>query len=67
LHDFGWHTVGAGGQLLERSPVDRMVYAPERLVFEGPPVLIPPLIQDHESRCPRVHDGAAIDTRVVCP
>ena len=46
LHDrcwlagFGWMMVGAGGQLLERSIVDRMVFAPERLVFEGAPVLV---------------------------
>ena len=39
LHGFGWMMVGAGGQLLDRSIVDRMVYAPERLVFEGAPVL----------------------------
>ena len=49
LHDrcwlagFGWLMVGAGGQLLERSIVDRMVGAPERLVFEGGPILDPPL------------------------
>jgi hypothetical protein len=41
LHDrcwlagLGWMMVGAGGQFLERSIVDRMVYAAERLVFEG--------------------------------
>ena len=44
--------VGAGGQLLERSIVDRMVGAPERLVFEGRPILEPPLAQDRESRRP---------------
>lgn len=38
LHDrawlagYGWMMVGAGGQLLERSIVDRMVGSPERLV-----------------------------------
>jgi hypothetical protein len=51
---FGRLTIGAGGQLLERSIVDRMVGAPERLVFEGPPLLEPPLAQDQESRRPRV-------------
>jgi hypothetical protein len=72
LHDrcwlagFGWHIVGAGGQLLERSIVDRMVYAAERLVFEGPPVLIAPLLQDQASRQPRVDEGPAIDTRTTC-
>ena len=43
LAGFGWMMVGAGGQLLERSIVDRMVGAPERLVFEGGPILDPPL------------------------
>jgi hypothetical protein len=33
LHGFGWLMVGAGGQLLDRSLVDRMVAAPERLVY----------------------------------
>ena len=67
LAGFGWHIVGAGGQLLERSIVDRMVYAAERLVFEGPPVLIAPLLQDQASRQPRVHEGPAIDTRHFLP
>ena len=39
LAGFGWYMVGAGGQLLDRSIVDRMVGAPERLVFEGGPIL----------------------------
>src|SRR4029077_8792186 len=52
LHDrcwlagFGWMMVGAGGQLLERSIVDRMVGGAERLVFEGGPILKAPLQQD---------------------
>jgi hypothetical protein len=33
LGGFGWMMVGAGGQLLERSIVDRMVGAPERLAL----------------------------------
>src|SRR5262249_38256391 len=49
---FGWMMVGAGGQLLERSIVDRMVGAPERLAFEGGPLLDPPLRQGKESRRP---------------
>ena len=73
LHDrcwlagFGWHMVGAGGQLLDRSLVDRMVAAPERLVFEGAPVLDPPLAQDQESRRPKVVEGEIIATMDVCP
>ena len=52
LHDrcwlagFGWMMVSSSGALLERSIVDRMVGGPERLVFEGGPVLVPPLQQD---------------------
>jgi hypothetical protein len=73
LHDrcwlacFGWFIVGIGGQLLERSIVDRMVYAPERLVFEGAPVLDPPLLQDLASRKATVTDGAPLDTVAACP
>ncbi len=67
LHDrcwlagLGWMMVGAGGQLLERSIVDRMVGAPERLVFEGPPLLAPPLAQDAESRRPIATEGIALN------
>jgi hypothetical protein len=59
--------VGAGGQVLDRSLVDRMVYAPERLVFEGAPVLAPPLVQDQESRRPKVFAGSPLDTVDACP
>ena len=67
LSGFGWMMVGAAGQLLERSIVDRMVGAPERLVFEGAPVLIPPLAQDAASRQPQVRDGEPLDTVAACP
>jgi hypothetical protein len=73
LHDrcwlagFGWMMVGAGGQLLERSIVDRMVGAAERLIFEGPPVLDPPLAQDQEARRPDVAEGGVLDTVNACP
>ena len=73
LHDrcwlagLGWKMVGAGGQLLDRSIIDRTVAAPERLVFEGPPVLAPPLIQDIASRRPVATDGAMLHTRDICP
>src|SRR5262249_29777490 len=46
LYGFGWMVVSSSGALLERSIVDRMVGAPERLVFEGNPILVPPLRQD---------------------
>jgi hypothetical protein len=67
LNGFGWMMVGAGGQLLIRSIVDRMVGASERLVFEAAPVLKPPLQQDRESRRPMASDGKALDTIAECP
>jgi hypothetical protein len=67
LAGLGWLMVGAGGQLLERSIVDRMVGAPERLVFEGGPVLEPPLQQDRDSRRPAAVDGDLLDTVISCP
>jgi hypothetical protein len=67
LAGFGWLMVGAGGQLLERSIVDRMVGAPERLVFEGAPILDPPLEQDRASRRPIPVDGETLDTVATCP
>ena len=73
LHDrcwlagFGWMMVSSSGALLDRSIVDRMVGQPERLVFEGGPVLLPPLQQDKESRRPVAVDGAVLDTLAACP
>jgi hypothetical protein len=67
LAGFGWLTIGTAGQLLERSIVDRTVGSPERLVFEGPPVLVPPLRQDLDLRRPIATAGDVIDTRRVCP
>jgi hypothetical protein len=66
LAGLGWMMVGAGGQL-ERSIVDRMVGAPERLVFEGGPVIEPPLQQDRDSRRPIAIEGDTLDTVVACP
>ena len=66
LHGLGWMMVGAGGQLLERSIVDRMVYAAERLVFEGAPLLSAPLTQDAKLRAPVVSDGEPANTAVIC-
>jgi hypothetical protein len=73
LHDrcwragLGWIIVGAAGQLLERSVIDRMVGGSERLVFEGGPILTPPLQQDRESRRPVAVDGDDLDTVAACP
>jgi hypothetical protein len=67
LAGLGWLMVGAAGQLLERSIVDRMVGAPERLVFEGGPILDPPLQQDQASRRPIAIEGDVLDTLAACP
>jgi hypothetical protein len=67
LAGLGWLMVGAGGQLLERSIVDRVVGSPERLVFEGAPVLDPPLAQDRASRRPVATEGEVLDSIAACP
>lgn len=67
LADLGWLMAGAGGQALERSLADRTVGAPERLVFEGAPILLPPLTQDAATRRPIANDGAALDTLAAMP
>jgi hypothetical protein len=67
LAGLGWLMVGESGQLLERSIVDRMVGAAERLAFEGPPILTAPLAQSRELRRPQVHDGAVVDTAIAIP
>jgi hypothetical protein len=73
LHDrcwlagYGWIMVGAAGTPLERSIVDRTCGGPERLVYEGAPVLLPPLVQDAASRRATAVDGAVLDTAAICP
>jgi hypothetical protein len=67
LHQLGWFLIGAAGQLLERSIVDASVRFPERLVFEGPPNIVPPLAQDAAVRRPQVTEGEAITTRTIIP
>lgn len=67
LARFGWMIVGAGGTTLERSIVDRSVGGPERLVFEGAPILVAPLGQNKEERKPVATDGETLDTAAACP
>jgi hypothetical protein len=67
LYDLGWHVIGGAGQLLERSPIDRMVGYGERLCFEGAPLIVPPLKQDPAKRIPRAFDGEAINSRLAAP
>jgi hypothetical protein len=47
--------------------IDAAVGSPERLIFEGPPIIAAPLSQDGEARQARATDGAPIDTRVILP
>ena len=65
LHGLGWHVIGRSGRLLERSLVDCTVGHGERLCFEGPPVIDPPLKQDTSKREPVVADGQAIETALI--
>jgi hypothetical protein len=65
LAGYGFHVVGAAGQLLDRSIIDATVYGPERLVFEGAPVLVPPVAQSVRKRRPQVHEGGVIDSMAV--
>jgi hypothetical protein len=67
LARLGWMMISRSGALLERSIVDRMVGAPERLVFEAEPVLVKPLAQDRERRRSTVVDGESLDTVAACP
>lgn len=67
LAGYGYIVVGAIGQLLERSIIDAGVYGPERLVFEGAPVLEPPVAQDSKERRPRAYEGDIIDTVAAIP
>ena len=73
LHDrlwlagFGYVAVGEIGQLLAYSIVDKSVYGPERLVFEGAPLVEPPLAQDAKVRRPQLHEGMVIDTLQAIP
>jgi hypothetical protein len=67
LAGLGWKMVGASGQLLERSIVDRVCGTPERLVFEGRPVLVSPVAQNDAARKPVAVEGDPLDTIAVCP
>jgi hypothetical protein len=67
LAGLGYYVVSAAGQLLDRSIIDAAVYGPERLVFEGAPILEPPVAQDRKERRPVAHDGELIDTAKALP
>ena len=68
VNGFGWQTIGAAGQLLDRSLVDRMVGYGERLCFEGAPRIVPRLWhRTLAKRVPEVFDGEAIVPASPCP
>jgi RecA-family ATPase len=67
LAGYGWIMIGEAGTMLERSIIDRFVHASERLIFEAPPILKKPLVQDAESRRPIATKGEVIDTADICP
>ena len=57
--------VSAAGSFLERAIIDKSVGSPERLIFEGEPIVEPPLEQ--AGRNAVAHDGFTLDTRLCCP
>jgi hypothetical protein len=63
----GYHRLGRAGQLLDRSPIDCAVAAPEGLKFEGAPFLETPIVQDTTCRTAMATEGKAIDTATVAP
>jgi hypothetical protein len=69
LHDrcwlAGWGMVAAAGAFLERALIDKSVGSPERLIFEGPPIVVPPLEQT--GRKAVAHDGCVLDTQQCQP
>jgi hypothetical protein len=67
LSNLSWFAVGAAGQVFERSLLDVSVRFGERLSFEGPPEVPPPLVQNKMVRAAAAYEGIAIDTLVVLP
>jgi hypothetical protein len=73
LHDrcwdagLGWYWLSVDGKMMERSIIDRSVGSPERLIFEGGPIVEHPVVQDPEVRRPRPFEGSWIDTKTACP
>jgi hypothetical protein len=71
LHDrlwlagFGWGWGSACGSFLERSLVDKACGSPERLIFEGKPIIEEPLEQAPRNAV--AHEGAILDTMAACP
>lgn len=67
LAGFGWGLVSAAGSYLVRSPIDVAVGSPERLVFEGPPILAKPLVQADRRATVSNTGWSPLDTLDACP
>jgi hypothetical protein len=65
LKGLGWGMVSAAGSFLERSVIDKSVGSPQRLIFEGAPIVEPPLEQNGRNAV--AHDGYVLDTRSLLP
>jgi hypothetical protein len=63
LRGYGWIAVSKAGSLLIRGPIDEAVASPERLIFEGAPIVVPPLVQS--GRTARAQGEGVLDTRRV--
>lgn len=58
-----WCTLSASGSVLIRSIVDVAVASPERLIFEAPPIVLPPLVRRPAPTI--VHNGIAVAPPVI--
>jgi hypothetical protein len=67
VEGLGWSLIAANGAMLNRSIVDASVAQPNRLFFEGAPVVEEPLAQDDDARRCEIFDGEAIDSRRAFP
>ncbi|ABI56415.1 hypothetical protein ACN2MM_05965 [Alkalilimnicola ehrlichii MLHE-1] len=67
LAGHGFYLVSKSGALLERGPVDAVVWQPERLDFAAGAACIAPLEQRRPPAEPRNNDAAPIDTRATLP
>lgn len=67
LAGYGYFRVNKAGHLLDRSPVDAVVWQPERLDFAAGASCAPPLEQRRPPAEPRNNNAAPIDTRAALP
>ncbi|MGE0195087.1 MAG: hypothetical protein AB7F41_04865 [Methylocystis sp.] len=63
LHGLSYFTIGNAGQVLERSIIDVSVSSAERIIFEAPPELAPPLKQFKREMT--VRPGGMIDAKLL--